>query len=135
MLGRSVALILGALGGVLILIGGFVAFLLSLGASGLTGGSAAGHGSWLLLAGTLILGFLVLLTCRPRLFWWPGRRLFNAVILVVLGLVTWVAFGGFAVTAIGALLTVAAGVVLPLEGLLTGTLREAGRLVHRRRLW
>lgn len=135
MLGRSFALVIAAVGGVLILLGGVAAFLLSAARSPGAGLAAGLQGAFLALAITLLLGFLVLLTARPRLFWWSGRRLFNAIVLAVLGLLTWVFVGGFVLTAIGAVLTIVGGIALPIEGLVSGLLGGSRRLFHRRRLW
>lgn len=116
MAGRSIALFLGFLGGLTILVGALVGFLLPLGTHWATGGTVGLALRLISLFVGGILGLLVLFTSRPRIFWWPGRRLFNGLVLVVLGAMTWVLLGGTLLTTAGAILTVLAGFLLPLEG-------------------
>lgn len=130
---RSVATILGTLGGLAILVGGLLQFVLrwSVSAGSPSAGALVSGLLALLLAG--VLGFFVLISCRPRLWWWPGRRLFNAVWLIVLGAVAWILLGGSLLTNVGALLTIVAGVVLPFEHLVGRGLGIQGGWLRRRR--
>lgn len=116
MTGRSVAVVIGFLGGLLVLLGGLVRFVLAL-AGGVGSSSAATLGGPLLGAcGILLLGLLILFTARPRFWWWPGRRLFNGILLIAFGALAWIFAGGSLLVLFGSVLTLVAGVILPLEG-------------------
>ncbi len=131
MAARGLAMILGLIGGLLVSIGGLVSLLSASvrSLSGSTTGFLSGPVVSFLVA--FVLGLLILWASRPRWWWWPGRRLFNGVLLVVLGVLAWVFAGGSVLTVIGALLTIVAGVVLPLEGFV-GAVFGRGRLFRRR---
>lgn len=113
MAGRGVASLIGLVGGLLIVVGGLVALL-----GQLSGGiSATGAVAGLLAPlAVFIVGFVVLVVARPRLFWWPGRRTFNALILIGLGVLTWILSNASLLVVVGAVLAMIAGVALVLEG-------------------
>lgn len=132
MLGRSVATTIGFIGGILVLLGGLLAFLMGV----IRGAAVSGFGP---IAGALgallvaaIFGFLIVFTSRPRFLWWPGRRLFNGVLLVVLGVLTWFLVGGSVLVEVGAILAILAGILLPFEGLIGRPFRSGRRIFHRR---
>lgn len=112
MVGRNLATTLGSIGGYVVLLGGILTFA----AAWVRAPTLSLGGPWFPFLATSILALLILFTSRPRLMWWQGRRLFNAFILVVLGALTWLLFGGSVVTTIGAIVTVVAGILLPIEG-------------------
>src|SRR5215469_16007685 len=107
---RSVAVVLGTVGGLLVLLGGSIKFWLTW----LSAPSLSLDGLGLGLLATLLLGLFILFTARPRWWWWPGRRFFNALVLVVLGALAWWVSDGFVLTALGAVLTIVAGLILPI---------------------
>lgn len=111
-LGRNLATTLGSIGGYVVLLGGILTFV----SAWLRAPTLFLAGPWFPFLATAILALLILFTSRPRLVWWQGRRLFNAFILVVLGALVWLLFGGSIVTTIGAIVTIIAGIILPIEG-------------------
>ncbi|HEV2316877.1 MAG TPA: hypothetical protein VGV89_04805 [Thermoplasmata archaeon] len=132
MFGRSLATVLGLIGGILVILGGVVEFLMAV-AGGFSGGSFAqvwGVLVPMLLAGTL--GLFILLSSRPRIWWWPGRRMFNSIVLIFLGVLAWVLIAGSVLVEFGAVFAILAGVVLPLEGLVAGAFGRGSWLFRRR---
>jgi hypothetical protein len=130
---RSVALLVGLVGGICVILAGLLSFATSaLGSVGQRTGGLLLSGVFGLLL-TLILGVIILFTCRQRIFWWPGRRLFNGILLVFLGVLALLFVAPSALLVVGALLTVVAGVLLPVEGAVSGVLGR-GHL-FRRRWW
>lgn len=129
----SIASLLGFAGGVCVLLGGLLAFLTA--ALGAVGSRSLGllAGPVFTLVAAAVLGFLILFTCRPRLLWWPGRRLFNGVLLIVWGLLAYLFAAASLLGTIGAVLAIVAGVVLPLEGFASGFFGR--RHLLRRRWW
>lgn len=113
MAGRGFASLIGLVGGLLI-VGGALITLLGRLSSGAVGG--VGTSGLLVPFIVLALGFGVLVVARPRLFWWPGRRTFNALLLVGLGLVVWALSSANLLAVIGAFLSILAGIVLVVEG-------------------
>ncbi len=130
---RGISSLLGFLGGILVLVGGLVAFVLA-------AVREVGTRSFGLLAGPLlgllvaaVLGFLIVFTCRPRLLWWPGRRLFNGILLIVWGVLAYLFAAASLLGVVGAVLAVLAGVILPFEGLASGFFGR--RHLFPRRWW
>jgi hypothetical protein len=117
MSGRGIATLIGLISGVLIIVGGFITFLGHLAGSSL-GALGSGTSSVILPIVTVILGFVVLWVSRPRLFWWPGRRTFNGILLVALGVITWIVVGTNLLVIIGSALAMLSGMVLVVEGFL-----------------
>lgn len=116
----SLATTVSLVGGVCIALGGLVEFFRTF-VAGVHASTLGGvFPAALALTGTLTIGFFVLLTSRPRIIWWPGRRTFNGLLLVLLGILAWVFSGGFILTEVGALLAILGGVLLPFEGLFVG---------------
>ena len=129
--GKSFATILGFIGGLSVVAGGLLRFL-----AFTPRALSSGAGSTLLAAlapllGAIVLGGLVVWVCRPRFWWWPGRRLFNGILLVVLGAAVWIVLGGSILFLVGGLLAILAGIFLPIEGLFLRHVRPR-RLLTRR---
>lgn len=132
MVGRSFAVVVGFLGGLAVLLGGFLSFLSVLARVPLSSVTWVSFSVALTFLGTVVVGFLILLTSRPRFWWWPGRRLFNGIWLIALGVLAWILAGGFIVSLAGAVLTVIAGVMLPLEGAVFSAFNWRRRWFRRR---
>lgn len=128
MFGRSLATTVGSIGGWVVLLGGVVTFFLGW----VHSPTSTLAGPWIPFLGTAILALVILFTSRPRLVWWQGRRLFNGIILVVAGALVWALFGNSVITAVGAAVTVFAGVLLPTEGWVFRAIGLRRRLFHRR---
>jgi hypothetical protein len=114
--GRSIGSTLGFFGGLLVVLGGIVTFLLHL-----AGGNATPSWGGLLpsiaeLAIALIFGALIVFTCGPRMFWSGGSRLFTGILLILFGVLTWILLSGSILIELGALLTIVGGIILPLQG-------------------
>lgn len=131
MTNRSVALVLGFMGGLLILLGGLLRLLGELPQAVSAPMAMRLLSTLSFVLATVVLGVIVLWVCRPRVWWWPGRRLLNGILLVVMGAVTWLLLGGELLTVLGAVLAVLAGLLLPLEGLVSGGWRPRRSLARR----
>lgn len=117
---RSLATYVALVGGIIVVVGSLVRFFSALASDIATSAAPALLPAALVLLASLTVSFFILLTSRPRLFWWPGRRWFSAIILVVLGILAFVFSAGFVLTEIGAVLAIVGGVLLPVEGLFVG---------------
>ncbi len=129
--GKSFATILGFVGGLAVVAGGLIRFLAFVPRAI---SSASGSGLAIALApllGAFVLGGLMVWVCRPRIWWWPGRRLFNGILLVVLGAAVWILLGGSILFLVGGLLAILAGIFLPIEGMFLRVSRPR-RLLARR---
>lgn len=124
MAGRSVATIIGSIGGYLILLGAVVTFVLTW----VYSPTLSIAGPWIPFFASALVALFILFTTRPRLIWWQGRRLFNAVVLLVLGVLAWLLSGGSVIAEVGAILVILAAIVLPVEG-------ELLRALGLRRPW
>lgn len=114
--------VVAALGGILVSLGGILGFLLRLGPRGFGPGYPGYYGVASALAfGVLAVIFgLIILVCSGYTRRWIARRnMASGVILVVIGIVTWLVLGSWLLVAIGSFLTVVAGLVLLAELLLT----------------
>jgi hypothetical protein len=112
MVQRSLVTLLAALGGILVVVGGLLGALLSIGPAryGMPFG-----GTWsALVLGLLavVFGLVILAYSGATHFAGVPRNLSGGIILVVLGVVTWVVVGGWVLVAIGAFLTIVAGMLL-----------------------
>lgn len=112
MAGRSIATVIGSLGGYLVLLGAVVTLVLSW----VHSPTLSLAGPWIPFLATALVALLILFTSRPRLIWWQSRRLFNALVLLVLGVLAWLLSEGSLIVDVGAILVVLAGIVLPVEG-------------------
>ena len=112
MVQRSLVTVLAALGGILVILGGILGFLLSLGPRGFGpmyygAVSAAVFGALAVVLGVIILVYSGFTHLRGA-----ERNLTGGVVLLVLGVVTWMIVGDWILVAVGAFLTVVAGLVL-----------------------
>jgi hypothetical protein len=111
MVQRSLVTVLAALGGILVILGGILGFLLSFGprVGPRFDGSinAAVFGVLAIIFGLVILVYSGFTHLRGA-----ERNLTGGVVLVVLGVVTWIVVGGWVLVAVGSFLAVVAGLVL-----------------------
>jgi hypothetical protein len=116
---RSLVTLLAALGGILVILGGILGALLS-GAPYRY--QMPFYGMWsAVVLGILaiIFGLIILAYSGATHFSGVGRNLSGAVILIVLGVVTWVVVGAWLLVSIGAFLTIVAGILILGELLLS----------------
>ncbi|MFY9717980.1 MAG: hypothetical protein WAK40_08660 [Thermoplasmata archaeon] len=115
---------MAALGGILVILGGILGFLLSFGpryGPRLYGSvDAAVFG---VLA--IIFGVIILVYSGITHYQGADRSLTGGIVLVVLGVITWVVVGNWVLVAAGSFLTIVAGIVL-LAQVLIGTPRLDG---------
>jgi hypothetical protein len=109
---RSLVTLLAALGGILVILGGILGFLLSLGPRGFgpmfdSAAYAAVFGALAVILGVIILVFSGFTHLRGA-----ERNLTGGVVLIVLGVVTWIIVGDWVLVAAGSFLTIVAGLVL-----------------------
>jgi len=115
MVQRSLVSVLATLGGILVILGGILGFLLSFG-PGMYGPHLDGAASSLVLgAVAVIVGLLILFYSGFTHIQGLARGATGGVILIVLGIVAWVVVGGWVLVALGSFLAVLAGVVLLVE--------------------
>jgi hypothetical protein len=120
MVQRSLVTVLAALGGILIVLGGLFGALLSL-APGRYGMPFGGMWSAFVLGIlAVIFGLVILAYSGATHFAGVQHNLAGGIVLVVLGLVTWVVVGGWILVAVGSFLTVVAGIVVLGELFLSG---------------
>jgi hypothetical protein len=109
---RSIITVLAGLGGVLVILGGILGFLLSIGPGGYGPrfGGAADAVVFGLLA--IVLGFVILVYSGFTHYQGVDRSVTGGLILVVLGIITWVLVGSWILIAAGSFLTIVAGLGL-----------------------
>jgi len=115
MVQRSLVTVLAAMGGILVILGGILGFLLSFGPRGYGPGYPGYYGSVdALVFGVLavIFGFMILAYSGYTHLRGAERNLTGGVVLIVLGAVTWIVVGGWLLVAVGSFLAVVAGLVL-----------------------
>ncbi|MCI4342143.1 MAG: hypothetical protein L3K11_07220 [Thermoplasmata archaeon] len=111
---------MAALGGILVILGGILGFLLSLGPHGFGDDRIASSvGSLLLGVLAVIFGVIILVYSGFTHFGGVDRSLSGGLILIVLGIVTWILVGDWVLVAVGSFLTVLAGLVILAELLLS----------------
>lgn len=111
MVQRSLVTLLAALGGILVILGGILGFLLGLAPNG--DGPRFDQVNLVVLAAlAVIFGFVILVFSGFTHLRGPERNLTGGVVLMILGLVTWVIAGDWLLVALGAFLTVLAGLIL-----------------------
>jgi hypothetical protein len=117
---RSLVTLLAALGGILIVLGGLLGALLSF-APARYGMPFPGVWNAVVL-GILAVVFGLVILAYSGATHWAGvqRNLVGGVVLIVLGLVTWVVVGGWLLVAVGSFLTVVAGIIVLAEQVLSG---------------
>ena len=112
MVQRSLVTLLASLGGILVILGGILGALLS-GAPFRY--QMPFYGMWsAVVLGVLaiIFGLIILAYSGATHFSGVQRNLAGGVILVVLGVITWVVVGAWLLVAIGSFLTIIAGLLL-----------------------
>ena len=125
-MGRSsLVTVLAALGGLLVILGGIVGFLLSIGPNGYGPRYDGMVGGLVLGLVAIFLGILILIFSGYTHFQGVDRSLTGGLILVVLGIVTWVVVGDGILVDVGSLLTVVAGLALPFRVLVGDSSRHA----------
>ena len=112
---RSLVTILAALGGILVVLGGILGFLLSFHPSGLGPRFDGTLGA--LVYGTIavIFGLVILAYSGFTHFRSLQRNMTGGLVLFILGVLTWIIVGDWALVAAGAFLTVVAGLVILAE--------------------
>jgi hypothetical protein len=122
MVQRSLVTFLAALGGILVILGGILGFLLSLGPHGFGDDRfGAAMGSLLLGILAVVFGVIILVYSGFTHFGGVDRSLSGGLILTVLGIVTWILVGDWVLVAVGSFLTVLAGLVILAEVLLSNS--------------
>lgn len=112
MVQRSLITLLAALGGILVILGGLLGFLLSLAPEG-SGTHLYGVFNALVLGVlAIIFGIVILVYSGFTHLRDPERNLTGGVVLVILGIITWVIAGDWLLVALGSFLTVVAGLIL-----------------------
>ena len=111
MVQRSLVTILAALGGILVIIGGLLGFLLSIGPYGY-GPRFEMANIAVLAALAVIFGVVILVYSGFTHYRGAEHSLAGGLVLMILGIVTWVIAGAWLLVALGSFLTVVAGLVL-----------------------
>ncbi|HKN07860.1 MAG TPA: hypothetical protein VJ021_09770 [Thermoplasmata archaeon] len=114
---RSLVTFLAAFGGILVMIGGILGFLLIFDPYGY--GPRFGMANIVVLAAlAVIAGLVILVYSGVTHLQGAERNLTGGVILMVLGIVTWAIAGAWLLVAIGSFLTVMAGLIILLLAIL-----------------
>ncbi|MCI4324038.1 MAG: hypothetical protein L3K03_08540 [Thermoplasmata archaeon] len=109
---RSLVTVLAALGGILVILGGILGFLLSIGPNGYGPRFDGAVDALVLGLLAIVFGVLILVYSGYTHYQGVDRSVTGGLILVVLGIVTWVVVGGWVLIAAGSFLTVVAGLAL-----------------------
>jgi hypothetical protein len=118
MVQRSVVTVLAALGGILVILGGILGFLLSIGSDDFGGRFGMDSGALVYGIIAVVVGMLILLFSGYTHYRGADRTLVGGIVLIVLGAVGWAVVGGWVLVAIGSVLAVLAGLLLCAEILL-----------------
>ncbi len=108
---RSWVGVLAALGGILIVVGGFLGFFLSILPSGYDSHYSLGTSLAVAIVAVL-LGIAILIFSGYTRYRGMGQGMAGAIAFLVLGAITWVIAGGWLLVVIGSFLTVLAGLIL-----------------------
>lgn len=103
--------ILAALGGILIVIGGFLGFFLNIAGSGYGPPYSIGA-SVVVAAVAILLGIVILIFSGFTRYRGAGRGLAAGISFLILGILTWLVAGRGLLVLLGAILTIIAGLVL-----------------------
>jgi len=115
---KSLVTVLAALGGTLVILGGILGFLLSFGPRGFGPAYYGSVNAVVFGALAVVLGIVILVYSGFTHLRGAERNLTGGVVLVVLGVVTWMVVGSWVLVAVGSFLAVVAGLVLLAEILL-----------------
>ncbi len=108
---RSWIGVLAALGGILIVVGGFLGFFLSLLPSGYAPQYSLGTSVAVAIVAVL-LGVATLIFSGYTRYRGVGQGMAGALAFLILGAITWVIAGGWLLVVIGSFLTILAGLIL-----------------------
>jgi len=122
---RSLVTVLAALGGTFVILGGILGFLLSIGPGGYGPRFDGSYDAFVLGAVAVIMGLVILVFSGYTHLRGAERSATGGIVLVVLGILTWIVVGQWVLVAAGSFLTVVAGLVL-LAQLLTSDSRFWG---------
>ncbi len=103
--------VLAALGGILIVVGGFLGFFLSLLPSGYAAQYSLGTSVAVAIVAVL-LGVATLIFSGYTRYQRVGEGMAGALAFLILGAITWVIAGGWLLVVIGSFLTILAGLIL-----------------------
>jgi hypothetical protein len=117
MVQRSLVTLLAALGAILIILGGILGFLLSLGSEDFGGRFGSDGGALVYGIVAVVLGILILLFSGYTHYSSATSSLTGGIILLVLGAITWAVVGGWLLVLLGSILAVLAGLILTVEAL------------------
>jgi hypothetical protein len=117
MVQRSLVTLLAALGAILIILGGILGFLLSLGSEDFGGRFGSDGGALVYGVVAVVLGLLILVFSGYTHYRGASTSLGAGLVLIVLGAITWAVVGGWLLVLVGAILTVLAGLILTVEAL------------------
>jgi hypothetical protein len=106
---------LAALGGILVILGGILGFLLSFAPGGLGMRNQFEAGALVYGVLAVIFGLVIVVFSGYTHYRGVQRNLTGGVILIVLGAVTWIVVGGWVLVAVGSFLAVLSGFLLMAE--------------------
>jgi hypothetical protein len=112
MVQKSLVTFLAAFGGILIILGGILGFLLSFGPERFGGMYNGAAGALLLGLVAVIFGLVILAYSGYTHIRGADHSLSGGIVLLVLGIVTWIVVGGWLLVAVGSFLAVLAGLIL-----------------------
>lgn len=119
MVQRSLVTVLAAIGGILVVVGGILGFLLSFAPRGSGLGFYGPLDALVIGTVAVIMGLFILVYSGYTHLRGVSKNLTGGVVLVVLGVVTWIVAGDWVLVAVGSFLTVMAGLVLLAKVLMT----------------
>lgn len=102
---------LAALGGILIVIGGFLGFFLSVLSNGYAPHYNLGT-SFVVATAAVLLGIVILIFSGFTRYRGAGQGMVAALAFLILGAITWFVAGGWLLVVLGAFLTILAGLIL-----------------------
>lgn len=110
---RSLVTLLAALGGILIIIGGILGFILGFGPYGY-GPRIGDNGSYFAVLALLaiIFGIIILVFSGYTHLRSADQSVVGGLVMMILGLITWVVAGAWLLVAIGSFLAILAGLIL-----------------------
>lgn len=119
MVQRNLVTFLAAFGGILVILGGVLGFLLSLGPRGFGPRFEGAFGALVMGTVAVLFGLVILVFSGYTQYRGVDRSVTGGLVLFVLGAVTWVVVGEWVLVALGSFLTVLAGIVLMAQRMMT----------------